>query len=53
MNKQLSPYVSPQVEAFPLVLGDVVCGTQYSAKYGDSGKAGVFEQEDVYDGGSF
>ena len=53
MQKQLFPYVSPLAESFPLKLADVVCGTQYSAKYGESGKAGVFEQEDVYDGGTY
>lgn len=46
-------YESPQVEIIPLVLADIVCGTQYSVKYGDSGKSGVFEDENVYDGGSF
>lgn len=46
-------YVQPQVEIVPLVLADVVCGTQYSVSYGDSGKSGVFNDENVYDGGSF
>ncbi len=51
-NKAVS-YVAPQAEIVPLVLADVVCGTQYSVSYGDSGKSGVFDDENVYDGGSF
>lgn len=53
MQKKVTSYVSPRVEIVPLVLADVVCGTQYSVSYGDSGKSGVFDDENVYDGGSF
>ncbi len=53
MKRKVDSYVAPQAEIVPLVLADVVCGTQYSVSYGDSGKSGVFDDENVYDGGSF
>lgn len=53
MKRKVDSYVAPQAEIVPLVLADVVCGTQYSVSYGDSGKSGVFDDENVYDGGNF
>ena len=53
MKKKVTSYVSPRVEIVPLVLADIVCGTQYSVNYGDSGKSGSFNDEDIVDGGSF
>lgn len=53
MQKKVTSYVSPRVEIVPLVLADIVCGTQYSVSYSDPGMAGGFDDEDIVDGGSF
>ena len=46
-------YVSPSVEIIPFVMANIVCGSQYSVNYAEPGRSGVFDVEDIYDGGSF